>query len=59
MGALKKVVVLAVLCGLVQACAPKVGSPEWCDKMDTTTKGDWTMNDATEYAKNCVFRKPK
>lgn len=39
------------------ACAPEVGSPEWCDDMDDTAKGDWSTNDATEYSKNCVFRK--
>ena len=42
---------------LLVACAPEVGSPEWCDDMDDTAKGDWSTNDATEYANNCVFRK--
>ena len=59
MNKLRKLLLLGVACLVLQACAPKVGSPEWCEKMDKTTKGDWTMNDATEYAKNCVFRKPK
>lgn len=54
-----KLLVVATSCVVLQACAPKVGSPEWCEKMDATPKGDWTMNDASEYAKNCVFRKSK
>ena len=42
---------------LLGACAPEVGSDDWCDDMDDTPKGDWSSNDAAEYAKNCVFRK--
>lgn len=41
---------------LLSACAPEVGSPKWCDDMDDTNKGDWSTNDAKEYANNCVFR---
>ena len=43
---------LVVLCG----CAPEPGSKAWCDKMADTPKGDWSTNDATEYAKSCVFQ---
>ena len=42
---------------LFAACAPEVGSPDWCDDMDDTDKADWSSNDAKEYATNCVFRK--
>jgi hypothetical protein len=38
------------------ACAPEPGSRDWCVQMDETPKGDWSMNDATEYAKSCVLR---
>ena len=38
------------------ACAPEVGSVEWCEDMDEKAKGDWSTNEATEYAKSCVFR---
>nr|WP_084722370.1 DUF3012 domain-containing protein [Photobacterium aquae] len=37
-------------------CSPEVGSPEWCEEMDKKAKGDWSANDAAEYAKNCIFR---
>jgi len=36
------------------ACAP-VGSEAWCKKMEEKPKGDWTANEASDYAKNCVF----
>jgi Protein of unknown function (DUF3012) len=38
-------------------CAPEVGSEAWCKDMEKRPKGDWTMNEAGEYAKNCIFRK--
>ena len=37
------------------ACAPEVGSRRWCENMDKTPKGDWTLNEAREYARNCLF----
>lgn len=42
---------------LLSGCSPEVGSVEWCEKMDETPKGEWSMNDVAEYAENCVFRK--
>ncbi len=38
------------------ACAPEVGSDAWCKKMDEKKKGDWTANEAKDYAKHCVFK---
>ncbi len=37
------------------ACAPEVGSDRWCEKMKETPKGDWTANEAADYAKHCIF----
>lgn len=37
------------------ACSPEVGSPEWCESMDEKPKGDWSANEATDYAKHCVL----
>jgi hypothetical protein len=37
-------------------CEPEVGSDAWCEKMVDTPKGDWSTNDAKEFAKNCVFK---
>jgi Protein of unknown function (DUF3012) len=38
------------------ACAPEVGSDEWCEDMAETPKGDWSTNEATEFAKSCIFK---
>jgi len=46
----------AALLGLgVAACAPEIGSPEWCEQMKEKPKGDWTANEATDFAKNCIL----
>lgn len=37
------------------ACTPKVGSEDWCKQMSNKPSGDWTVNEASDYAKNCVF----
>jgi hypothetical protein len=46
--------VLTVL-GLVTACTPEVGSKEWCQQMKEKPKGDWTANEAADFAKHCIF----
>lgn len=38
------------------ACAPEIGSKQWCENMDKKDKGDWTMTETKDYAKHCVFR---
>lgn len=43
---------LVLLCG----CAPEVGSDAWCEAMADKDKGDWTTNDATEFARSCIFK---
>lgn len=46
-------VLLAVsLCG----CSPEVGSEAWCDALEDQPKGDWSANEAADYAQHCVFR---
>lgn len=42
--------------GTLAACSPEVGSKEWCAKMDEKPKGEWTANEAGDYAKNCLFK---
>lgn len=41
---------------LMNGCSPEVGSKAWCELLDETPKGDWSMNEATDYAKHCIFR---
>ncbi|MCH1924082.1 DUF3012 domain-containing protein [Shewanella sp. C32] len=40
----------------LSACAPEVGSDAWCQQMKQKSAGDWTANEATDYAKHCVFK---
>lgn len=40
----------------LSACAPEVGSPDWCKAIETKPKGEMTMNEAKDYAKHCVFK---
>ncbi|MCC4833794.1 DUF3012 domain-containing protein [Shewanella sp. 1_MG-2023] len=44
----------ALILGL-SACAPEVGSEAWCKQMQDKPSGDWTANEAADYAKHCVF----
>lgn len=46
------IVTLAVLA----ACSPEVGSDAWCTEMTEKAKGDWTANDAADFAKHCVLK---
>lgn len=41
---------------VLSACAPEVGSDAWCKQMEDKPKGDWTVNEASDYAKHCVFK---
>ena len=49
---------LVVLAALVQVagCAPEVGSERWCNAMKEKPKGEWTANEATDFAKHCIFK---
>ncbi len=46
---------LLAMLPLLQGCEPEVGSPEWCGEMREKPKGDWSANEAKEYAVNCIF----
>jgi hypothetical protein len=37
------------------ACAPEVGSERWCEQMREKPRGDWTANEALEFARSCVL----
>ena len=37
------------------SCSPKVGTEAWCEKMKEQPKGDWTANQASDYARHCLF----
>ena len=54
MKAISLILMASVL--VVAGCAPEVGSKKWCEQLAEKPKGDWTANEAKDYAKHCVFR---
>ena len=53
---LRTIFLTIILCTLCIGCSPEVGSEKWCAQMDETPKGDWTANNAADYAKHCLFK---
>lgn len=49
-------VLSALLALSLGACAPEVGSDRWCANLKEKPKGDWSINEATDYAKHCIFK---
>lgn len=43
------------LTAAVSACSPEVGSEEWCSDLKEKPKGDWTANEAADFAKHCLL----
>ncbi|MBF4427871.1 DUF3012 domain-containing protein, partial [Vibrio anguillarum] len=33
----------------------QIGSDAWCEDMKDKPKGDWTANEAGDFAKHCIF----
>ena len=55
---ISRVFVLALLLAAVgglAACSPEVGSKEWCEDLKEKPKGDWSANEAADFAKHCVL----
>ena len=55
---MKKITKLATLItfvGALSACAPEVGSKEWCNNLEEKPKGDWSSNEAVDYTKHCLI----
>ncbi len=51
-----RLLALIVTLILLAGCSPEVGSQAWCDQLKDKPKGDWTANEATDYAKHCLFK---
>lgn len=56
---LTKVLMLALFLGVsavaTVACSPEVGSDEWCNDLKKKDKGDWSTNEAGDFAKHCIL----
>ncbi len=37
-------------------CEPEVGSNAWCENIAEKPKGELTMNEVSEFAKNCILK---
>ena len=52
-----KLILMTLLCfGVLSGCAPEVGSEAWCNKLSEKPKGEWTANEAGDYAKHCLLK---
>lgn len=40
----------------LSACAPEVGSDKWCASLKAKPKGDWSANEAVDYARHCILK---
>ena len=47
---------IVFLATMLAGCSPEVGSDAWCEDMAEKDKGDWTANEATEFARSCIFK---
>ena len=56
MNKILKAVIIFLFVLVLTACAPEVGSDAWCEDMAEKSKGDWTANEAAEFAKSCIFK---
>lgn len=41
---------------LAAGCAPEVGSERWCENLKAKPKGEWSANEAADYARHCIFK---
>lgn len=48
--------ICAALFALSLTACTEVGSDAWCADLKEKPKGDWTANEAGDFAKHCVFK---
>jgi hypothetical protein len=53
---INRTIAVAFVTLFIASCAPEVGSDAWCEDMVNKSKGDWTANEAAEFAKSCIFK---
>ncbi|MDF2176908.1 DUF3012 domain-containing protein [Aliiglaciecola sp. CAU 1673] len=56
---MKKIGLLLASAMLLAACAPEVGTKEWCEALKEKPKGEWTANEAKDFTKHCLFGNEK
>ncbi|MCP4387190.1 MAG: DUF3012 domain-containing protein [Gammaproteobacteria bacterium] len=53
---MKKILFVCLLLSLLVACTPEVGSEDWCKNLEQKPKGEWSANEAKDYARHCLFK---
>ena len=53
---LARLVGLAAVAAVIAGCSPAVGSEEWCNDLKQKSQGEWSVNEAADFAKNCLLR---
>jgi hypothetical protein len=53
---MNKMIVFALLTLFITGCTPEVGSEEWCENLKEKPKGEWTVNEMSDYTKHCIFK---
>lgn len=51
-----RTVFIALLLVQLLGCSAEVGSEKWCANLKEKPKGDWSANEAADFAKHCVFK---
>tara|TARA_Y100001960_G_C14678837_1_gene829982 strand:- start:97 stop:255 length:159 start_codon:yes stop_codon:yes gene_type:complete len=51
---MKKLTALIFLAMSLTACT-EVGSEAWCNDLKEKPKGDWSANEAKDFAKHCIL----
>ena len=46
---------IALASASLAACAPEIGSDEWCAAVKEKPKSDWTASEAGDYTKYCIL----
>ena len=49
-------VIVAFVTIFLEGCSPEVGSEKWCGNLKAKPKGDWSFNEAADYAKHCILK---
>jgi len=47
---------LSLLAIPLWGCAPEIGSDQWCANLKAKPAGDWSMNEASDFAKHCIIK---
>jgi len=53
---MKKIIFISTLLVQIVGCSAEIGSEAWCNELKEKPKGEWSMNEATDYTKHCLFK---